>query len=148
MMHLTQNPDIRLILDEMISPNIVPRLWDSGIDAVALRDRAKLRISDHRLLAIGIAENRVIATINEADFKNLVARKQVHPGIAVIPNGASRDEQYDYLMGIAAHLRAEPDPMAAAANRIISISESMQLDVRIVCAPVQPVSAVRPSTSA
>jgi hypothetical protein len=75
-MHLTSNPDLRLILDEMISPYIVPRLWESGIDAVALRDRAKLRITDHRLLTLGIAENRAVATINEVHFENLAARRR------------------------------------------------------------------------
>jgi predicted nuclease of predicted toxin-antitoxin system len=142
-MHLTSNPDLRLILDEMISPYIVPRLWESGIDAVALRDRAKLRITDHRLLTLGIAENRAVATINEVHFENLAARRQTHPGIAVITSGGSRDEQYGYVMGIAAYLRDMPDAMAAVANRIICINESMQVDARIVCAPMQPISAVR-----
>ena len=85
--------DVRLLLDENISPKIAPQLWEAGIDALPIRDRARLRISDHGLLHLAVTENRVVATINEVDFYKLVVRLKEYPGVAVIPSGGSRDEQ-------------------------------------------------------
>jgi predicted nuclease of predicted toxin-antitoxin system len=89
---------LRLVLDENISPSIVPLLWEAGVDCYSIRDRDKLRISDHRLFANAIEEGRAVATINRADFERLARRSETHPGIIVIPSGGTRSMQYDYVM--------------------------------------------------
>jgi predicted nuclease of predicted toxin-antitoxin system len=43
----------RLILDEMISPNISPGLWEAGVDNYAIRDRGLLHASDYQVWAQG-----------------------------------------------------------------------------------------------
>jgi predicted nuclease of predicted toxin-antitoxin system len=118
--------DVRLLTDENISPRLTPQLWEAGIDAVPIRNRSKLRISDHRLFNLAITENRIVATINEADFHKLAARMKDHPGVAVIPSGGSREEQLEYLLAIAGFLRTGPDAMAAAHNRFVSVNEEFQ----------------------
>src|SRR5262249_2292957 len=117
--------DVRLLLDENISPNIVSRLWEIGVDTVHIRDRAKLRAPDYRILQFAVRENRAVVTIDVADFEKLVGKKQEHPGILVIPSGGSRDEQYGYVVAIVAFLRKTPRAMDAARNCIVSLDENL-----------------------
>ena len=147
MSHPTSS-EVRFLLDENISPNIVPRLWESGIDALPLRNRAKLQISDHKLVQYAMKENRAVATINEVDFTKIVSRMPTHPGIAVIPSGGSRDEQYEYLMAIAATLCVTPNAMNAIRDRIVSVDEQLSVNSRLVRSEQRSISLVRPSTRA
>lgn len=124
--------DARLLLDANISPNIVPQLWDNGVDAVALRDRAKLRIQDHEVLAFAQKENRTVATINEYDFEKLIAGMENHAGVISIPSGGSRKEQLEYIMVAVRQLRAMGNAMAAAQNGLIVVDEEMRVTRRTV----------------
>ena len=102
--------NVRLLLDENVSPNIVSRLWAIGADSLHIRDRAKLRAPDYRVLQLAMAENRAVITIDVADFEKLVSNEQQHPGILVIPSGGSRDEQYRYVAAVVSFLRQAPSP--------------------------------------
>ena len=130
----TLSDDIRLLLDENLSPNIAPRLWDDGIDALPVRDRAMRGSADHTVFQFAQKEHRAVATIDEFDFRKLVLKSPSHWGIAVIPNRGTRDEQYEYLMGLAAFLRATVPAMDAIRNRIVSISTDMQISSQVACA--------------
>lgn len=140
MLSLTTN-ELRLLLDENISPNIVPRLWGEGIDAVPLRDRAMLRAKDHQVFAFAAKEDRAVATINESDFEKLVARMTTHPGVISIPSGGSRDEQFDYIMAAVNQLRSMGNAMAAAKDHVAAVDEDLKVTRRMVRAPdIQNVS--------
>jgi predicted nuclease of predicted toxin-antitoxin system len=140
--------DVRLLLDENISPNIVSRLWEIGVDTVHVRDRAKLRAPDYRILAFAVRENRAVVTIDVADFEKLVGKKQQHSGILVIPSGRSRDEQYGYVLAIVTFLRKAPSAMNAARNHIVSLDENLAVTARLVCASPPPESStVTPTQS-
>ncbi|MEI9925822.1 MAG: DUF5615 family PIN-like protein [Bradyrhizobium sp.] len=127
--------EIRLLLDENISPKITPLLFEAGIDALPLRDRALLQIPDHRVLAIATKEGRALTTINLADFEKLAAKRKTHPGIISIPSGGTREHQFTYIMTAADYLRQFSDPMSAARDNIISVNEDLQISQRTVCAP-------------
>lgn len=124
--------DARLLLDANISPNIVPQLWENGVDAVALRDRSKLRIKDHQVLAFAQDENRAVATINEYDFDKLISGMETHAGVISIPSGGSREEQFDYIMAAVRELRATGNAMAAARDGLIMVDEDMSVTRRTV----------------
>jgi predicted nuclease of predicted toxin-antitoxin system len=134
--------EVRLVLDENISPNIAPRLWENGIDAVPIRDRAMLRASDHKVLELAQKEVRAIATINEYHFERLVMRMASHCGIAVIPSGGSRDEQFEYILAIAKFWLASQNAMAAAKNSVTSVDEELQVKSRFAHL-AQPSSVAR-----
>jgi predicted nuclease of predicted toxin-antitoxin system len=139
--------DVRLLTDENISPKITRQLWAAGVDSVPIRDRSRLRISDHRLFNLAISENRIVATINEADFHKLAVRVKDHPGVAIIPSGGSREEQLEYLLAIIGFLRTGPDVMEAAHNRIVTVNEALQVSSRLAHAIAPQVSTVRPSSA-
>jgi predicted nuclease of predicted toxin-antitoxin system len=139
--------DLLLLLDENLSPYIVPRLWDAGIDAVHLRDRARLRLSDFEVLRYAADENRAVATINGVDFAKLVMRKPSHNGVAVIPSGGSREEQYEYLVAIANFARATPPPMETLKNRIVAVDESKLVTAQWACAETPSARIAGPSSA-
>ena len=137
----TQN-EVRLLLDENISPYIAPQLCDNGIDAVPIRDRAMLRASDHKVIQLAQKESRAVATINECDFERLVMRMVSHCGVAVIPSGGSRDEQFEYILAIAKFWLTSQSAMVAAKNSITAIDGEMRVTSRFAHI-AQPASVIR-----
>jgi predicted nuclease of predicted toxin-antitoxin system len=140
-----KSDEIRLLLDENISPNIAPRLWEAGIDALPIRNRAMSGCSDHRVLQFAQTEHRAVATIDAYDFARLVMKLVTHNGVIVIPGG-TRDDQYDYIMALATFLRAAPVAMDAVKDRIVSIDDGGQINSRTARAVLEPVAMPRSAT--
>jgi predicted nuclease of predicted toxin-antitoxin system len=64
----------RLLLDEMLSPDIAVRLRRRGHDAVAVSKLPELRSTpDDELLAHAADDGRVIVTMNVGDFARIDA---------------------------------------------------------------------------
>jgi hypothetical protein len=58
----------------MLSPKISEQLRERGLDAYAIAERADLvGLSDEQVLALGADEDRVVVTLNIADFAGLNA---------------------------------------------------------------------------
>jgi hypothetical protein len=101
-----------------------------------------LRASDQRVLQLAQKEGRAVATINEWDFERLVMKMASHCGVAVIPSGGSRDEQFEYILVIAKFWLTSQNAMAAAGNSITSIDEELQVKSRFAHL-AQPSSVAR-----
>jgi len=134
--------EVRLLLDENISPSVAPRLWDHGIDSVPIRDRSMLRTADYKVVQLAQKENHAVATINECDFERLVMKMASHCGIATIPSGGSRDEQFEYILAIAKFWLASQNAMTAARNSITTVDEELRVTSRFVHL-AQPASVAR-----
>lgn len=87
----------RMLLDEMVSPSLVPTLWESGIDAVALRDRDMLSATDYQVWKYAMKDYRTVVTINAPDFLNLANQEITHPGLVIIPDGGRKAQQLEYV---------------------------------------------------
>jgi predicted nuclease of predicted toxin-antitoxin system len=87
-----------LVLDENISPTLVPRLWEEQIDTVHVRDRGLLSSPDHVIWEFALSEKRAVVTINGRDFVALAKRSSIHHGIIVIPSGGLRNEMFSYII--------------------------------------------------
>jgi predicted nuclease of predicted toxin-antitoxin system len=77
---------MKLLLDEMYSPDVAVRLRSRGHDAVSIRERPELvAVGDDGLLAALAAEERTLVTNNLLDFVPLVrsalAEGAEHPGV-------------------------------------------------------------------
>jgi siroheme synthase len=73
----------------MLSPRITEQLRRRGHDAYAIIERADLvGLSDEQVLALGASEDRVVVTLNVADFAALHADWQAqgrsHSGIVYV----------------------------------------------------------------
>ena len=51
---------LKLPLDEDLSPWVAPRLQEAGVDAIPVRDRARLGATDGEVLAFAFAEDRIL----------------------------------------------------------------------------------------
>lgn len=82
---------MRLLLDEMWSPNIAVQLRRSGYDVVAIAERSDLRGQpDLVVFAIAQREERTVVTENVGDFRQLAAfelhRGRSHAGLILTSN--------------------------------------------------------------
>jgi predicted nuclease of predicted toxin-antitoxin system len=78
---------LKLFIDECLSPQLAQHLNTTGRhDAAHPRDLGRLGEPDHVVLARCIAEDRVIVTENAVDFRKLVARQDIHPGLIILPS--------------------------------------------------------------
>ena len=72
---MNQQPDARLLLDEMFSPAIAAELCELGHDVIAVADRPDLRAkSDEEIFAWASAERRWLLTENVKDFRPIMLR--------------------------------------------------------------------------
>ncbi|MBI3517389.1 MAG: DUF5615 family PIN-like protein [Proteobacteria bacterium] len=77
---------VKLFIDECLSPELAIRLNASGQhDAVHPLHVGRRGEPDHRVLAWCIAEGRVIVTENARDFRKLIGRVELHPGLIILP---------------------------------------------------------------
>lgn len=71
---------MRLFVDENLSPALVSVAHDRGYDATCARDRNLLGEPDPVILDFCVADDRVCATNNADDFRELIGDVELHPG--------------------------------------------------------------------
>lgn len=77
---------MQFFIDECISPQVAARLNESGHhSAVHPRDIGRRGDPDHVVLRNAIAEDRIIVTENARDFRGLVGKEELHPGLIILP---------------------------------------------------------------
>lgn len=112
---------MRLFVDECLSPALARHLNETGVhDAVHPRDYGRLGERDDEVLARCLAEDRAIVTENAIDFRKLVAREEVHPGLIVLPS-VTRDESLRLLLGAIALLKTYGDPADVIVNQVLEV---------------------------
>lgn len=76
---------MRLLLDEMISPQVAVQLRARGIDIYGIAERADLvQLTDAQVLALAGEEQRVVVTFDIADFAALARADIDHSGILFV----------------------------------------------------------------
>lgn len=110
---------IKLLLDENISARVAVDLRRDGHDAVHLRERGRLGISDAEVLELAFDEDRILVTANVADFRKLAAAREIHAGIVLLLDGGlRRDEQLEVLRRVLAALVTDGD----LVNRALTVA--------------------------
>lgn len=82
--HLTpsEQPEVRILLDEHYPGWLADALVADGIDAIALNARAELRgIDDQRVLETAVAEGRIVVTEDVTTFGAAIAAVPNHVGV-------------------------------------------------------------------
>ncbi len=99
---------MKLLLDENLSPHVAMVLRAEGHDVVHVRERGMLGATDQAVLEKAFTEDRVLATMNVADFEKLATARELHAGVVLItPGGLLRDEQLRVLRPVIAALQNE-----------------------------------------
>ena len=77
---------MRLFIDECISPELARRLNEAGLhEAIHPRDYGRLGEPDHIVLRRCLDEDRTIVTQNARDFRKLIGKEAIHPGLIILP---------------------------------------------------------------
>jgi predicted nuclease of predicted toxin-antitoxin system len=112
--------ELRFFIDECLSPSIAVRLNEKGIDAYHPLQRGRRGAADHVILRRCIEEDRIIVTGNAEDFRGLVGRAGVHPGLVVFPC-VDRETSWRLMATVLQHLELQAEPRDYMLNRVIEI---------------------------
>ena len=113
---------VKLFIDESLSPLLAQRLNEKGgYDAVHPLHVGRRGEPDHRVLERCIAEDRIIVTQNARDFRKLVGRTELHPGLIVLPS-IDREGTWSLLLAALAYLEEHGDPMDIMLNHVLEVA--------------------------
>ncbi len=117
---------MRLFIDECLSPQLALRLNQTGRhDAVHPLHVGRRGEPDHAVLAWCIAEDRVIATENARDFRRLVGRAELHPGLIILPS-IDREGTWRLLQAAIAFLERRGEPMDML-NHVLEVATTGEM---------------------
>lgn len=114
---------MKLFINECLSPQLARRLNEEGQhDTTHPRDMGRLGEPDHVVLARCLDEDRAIVTENAVDFRKLVARQELHPGLIILPS-VSREQSFSLLVDGIAHLASQGEPSDVIINHVLEIGK-------------------------
>lgn len=115
---------MRFLIDEDLSPQVARYLCEHFlIDAVAIRDRGLLGVSDRKVLDYAFNEDRILVTANVGDFEKFAKASEVHAGIVFIKEGdLLREEQIQIMQSVVVFIQQELDAERDMINRVLYIS--------------------------
>ena len=123
---------MKFLIDEDISPYVARYLCEQLlIDAVAVRDRGLLGVSDHKILEYAFNEERILVTANIGDFEKFALAFEIHAGIVFIVEGdLLRNEQIEICTEAVKFIQQELEASRDMINRVlyISINGTKQLE--------------------
>jgi predicted nuclease of predicted toxin-antitoxin system len=118
---------VRLFIDESLSPQLATRLNElGGFDAIHPLHVGRRGESDHRVLARCVEEDRIIVTQNARDFRRLIGKVEVHPGLIVLPS-VDRESTWALLAAAISFLQGKGDPMSVMLNHVLEAHPSGKL---------------------
>ena len=113
---------MRLFLDECLSPRIGRAFNDEGAHlAMHPRDFGGLGAPDREVLARCVNRDLVLVTENARDFRALVAARDVHPGLIVLPC-VDRARSETLLRAAIDFLAERGDPSDVMVNSVLEVS--------------------------
>lgn len=125
---------MRLFIDESLAPRLAERLNASGEhDAIHPLHVGRRGELDHVVLARCVAEDRVIVTQNARDFRNLVGRSELHPGLIVLP-AVGRERSYELLLAVLTHLAERGEASDVIVNHVAEIDPDGHYRISILAA--------------
>lgn len=114
---------MKLLLDENLSPHLVPRAAALGLYAAHVVRLGLAGQSDPAIFRYAFAHDFTVATINAGDFLTLAAGIDLHPGLIVLrAGGLTADEQWAHLEPALHHCLRQADAAAALVNHVVEIT--------------------------
>lgn len=113
---------MRVLLDENLSPRLVPRLAAKGVLASHVAHIGRAGLSDPELWRYAFETDQIVATLNVRDFLLLARSAELHAGLIVVrvPN-LSPDDQWRHLEPAIDLVLAEVAAGRSSINRLIEI---------------------------
>lgn len=119
---------MKLFIDECLSPKLAQRLNALAHVAVHPRDYGRTGERDDQVLARCLAEDMTIVTENAIDFRKLVAREYVHPGLIILPS-VSRERSEALLIAAVAYLEGLGRAEDVIVNHVLEVHETGEMEL-------------------
>jgi hypothetical protein len=118
----------KFLLDECMSPRLVAKLWDRGLDTIHVRDRGMLGSPDHEVWRYAQNDNRTVCTLNAKDFLKLAeAETYDHSGVIAVAGGIGLSGQLDMTMAAINWVNTGSNSGAGFLNRYIEVDEDGEI---------------------
>jgi len=111
---------VNFFVDECLSPRVARFLNDRGIDAVHPLDVGRRGEADHTVLTRCIEEDRIIVTENASDFRRLVGKVEMHPGLIIFPS-IDRAGTLRLMAAVLDYLAEQPSGRDYMFNRVLEV---------------------------
>jgi predicted nuclease of predicted toxin-antitoxin system len=126
---------VRFFIDECLSPQLAIRLNNTGRhDAVHPLHVGRRGAPDHRVLAWCIEEDRVIVTENARDFRRLIGKIELHPGLIILPS-VDREGTWTLLQAALAFLESLGEPASIMINHVLEVRETGEVKLSSMYSP-------------
>jgi predicted nuclease of predicted toxin-antitoxin system len=93
------------VVDVCLTPTLEGVAHDRGYEATSNRRRGLLAAPDAELFLILVAEDWVLVTNNEVDFRKLAVAHELQPGLVILPQGRA-DRQRAWLASVIDFIEA------------------------------------------
>lgn len=114
---------MKLLLDENLSPSLVPRLAAIGVFAQHVAHIGRSGLSDAALFRHAFEQDMAVVTINVADFLTLAENVEMHPGLIVLRrSGLSADEQWAHLEPVMQAILGTAGDAQGLVNEVVEIA--------------------------
>jgi predicted nuclease of predicted toxin-antitoxin system len=113
---------VRFFVDECLAPALARRLNERGFDAIHPLDVGRRGELDHTVLRRCVEEDRILITENARDFRDLMGRIDMHPGLVILPS-ISRAGTLRLVDAVLRYLGQQADPRDYMLNRVLEVGE-------------------------
>lgn len=118
---------IQFLVDECLSPALLDVAQAHGFNAYHVTRRGWGSDSDPQLLAHILEEDLTFVTNNWKDFRPMLSRTELHPGVvAILPN--VRKERQMVLFAAAIARIAASDPPLDMVNTVLEVDADGDVD--------------------
>jgi predicted nuclease of predicted toxin-antitoxin system len=111
---------IQFLIDENLSPRLTETAQAFGFAAYHVAHRGWTSLSDPQVLRRVLDEDLTIVTNNWDDFRPMLKRAEVHPGIVVILPNVRRERQIELFSAALAAIR-DHDPPLDMINTVVQV---------------------------
>ena len=118
---------IQFLVDECLSPGLLDVAREHGFNAYHVTRRGWGSDSDPQLLARILDEDLTFVTNNWKDFRPMISRTELHPGVvAILPN--VRRERQMVLFAAALAEITRPDPPLDMVNTVLEVDHNANVE--------------------
>ena len=111
---------IQFLIDENLSPRLVETANAFGYNAYHVAHRGWSSLKDPEVLQRILSEDLTIVTNNWIDFRPMLQREEVHPGIVVILPNVRRERQIELFTAALGIIRGH-DPPVDMVNTVLEV---------------------------
>jgi predicted nuclease of predicted toxin-antitoxin system len=113
--------NLRLLLDEHISPSLTAKLAELGVFAQAVAHVGLSGQPDRLVWAFASQHEMAVVTTNAADFLDLLEDAELHPGLILLrESGLHREQQWQRLEPAIRFIQSQYDA-DYLVNKVIDI---------------------------